>query len=191
MRGFVDRDARQDGGHTAGEHGLPEERDKGLWICCGHCTSWASRRPGGAEAATRPWRTLAPAQADRTAHPLGHLPSAGVVERERHAGIEIAGTRPYLDGVWPAGRPAVGAVGPPYVRAHAIVQELLNGHDVENHLTPLAQQLRDLPVVLAHGTKAAAGEPFVEVGNASRAPPGGVPHRDRLTLGSWRYRSAR
>ena len=77
----------------------------------------------------------------------------------------------YLDRVAAAVRPVADGTAPLYLRTHAIVPDLLHGHDVENHLTPLAQRLPDLPIVLARGTKAASGTPFVEVGLVAPGQP--------------------
>lgn len=77
----------------------------------------------------------------------------------------------YLDDVEAAVRPAVTTSAPLYLRTHAVVPDVLRGHDVENYLTPLAQRLRDPPIVLTHGTKAAEGQPFVEVGLVDDGTP--------------------
>ena len=83
----------------------------------------------------------------------------------------------YLADVESAVRAASLSTGQPiYLRVHAQVSEerLLMGHDVENYLTPLAQRLKALGIVAAHGTKATTGPGHVSLGiaGARRTPPG-------------------
>ena len=107
-----------------------------------------------------------------TTHPLVCLPIVPLLASwNANHDPEQQRVQAYLDEVAAAVRPVGDGIAPLYLRTHAIVPDLLRGHDVENHLTPLAQRLRDLPIVLAHGTKAAEGEPFVEVGLVTPVQP--------------------